>query len=88
MYGESFWSETVSILAAQIPDQPETPTTTFVDSYYFTPNPNVVVDWIAPDARGSPITGYRIYFMNYDNTTYSYEIDDCNGANPTIMANT
>lgn len=54
-YGESLWSETVTILAAQIPDAPISPATFFDE-------PNVVAYWTAPDARGSAILGYRIYF--------------------------
>jgi hypothetical protein len=57
------------------------PTTTFVD-------PNVVVDWERPNQRGSPVTGYRIYFRTSDNVTFELENDDCYGLDHTIWDNT
>lgn len=50
-------SNEVAILAAQVPDVPEAPVTSF-DANADT----VIVDWIAPNNRGSPITSYSIYF--------------------------
>lgn len=54
MYGYSIsFSNTVSILTAQVPATPQAPVTTW--------NPDdVIISWVAPDYGGSPISGYRI----------------------------
>lgn len=80
-FGESVYSASVTILAAQIPDAPLEPTTTFTE-------PNVIIDWIAPNIRGSAILGYRVYIQNSDLSTYSTEFVDCDGADATIMGDT
>jgi len=70
-YGFSVFSNTVSILAAQIPDQPfPAPTTTWIPD-------NVIVSWSIPDSGGSPITGYKVYLRQNDNVTYSTDLADC-----------
>ncbi len=51
-YGD--FSDTVSILAAQIPDAPTGVTTTFTED-------NVVINWSEPYNRGSEILGYKVY---------------------------
>ena len=53
LYGYSEFSEPVTILAAQVPATPDSPVTTWAPD-------DVVVSWVAPDAGGSPITGYII----------------------------
>ena len=54
IYGFSVFSNTVSILAAQVPDQPSpAPNTTWVPD-------NVIVSWSIPDSGGSPITGFNV----------------------------
>ena len=53
IYGDSVYSETVTVLAAQVPAQPVTPVTTWIPDI-------VVVTWVAPDDGGSPITGYKV----------------------------
>ncbi len=50
-FGYSAFSQTVSILAAEKPDTPGSPVTTFSGS-------KVTVSWTTPDAKGSPITKY------------------------------
>jgi hypothetical protein len=47
-YGLSFDSNEVFILAAQLPDVPEAPTTTISGS-------NVLIDWEMPNFQGSAI---------------------------------
>jgi len=54
-YGLSFFSNTVTILAAQVPAQPSAPTTAWSPD-------NVIVTWSAPDNGGSAITGYTVTF--------------------------
>ena len=49
--GYSPESNTVSILAAQVPDKPESPFTVIEDT-------NLRVSWLAPNNRGSVIDSY------------------------------
>ena len=53
-FGYSEFSDVVEILAAQIPDKPDAPVTTFDRT-------TVVISWTAPFEQGSAITGYRVY---------------------------
>ena len=69
-YGFSVYSNSVSILTAQVPSQPVAPTTTWSPD-------NVIVDWTAPDDGGSPITGYTISLIQSDATTYANELINC-----------
>jgi hypothetical protein len=70
IYGDSVFSETVTILAAQVPAQPVTPVTTWIPNI-------VVVTWVAPDDGGSPITGYKVTIVENDGVTYSAEQTNC-----------
>jgi hypothetical protein len=63
-YGLSDYSAELSVLAAQIPDQPSAPQTTFLDD-------RVRIDWQQPFEQGSPITGYRVLIQQVDGTTYT-----------------
>jgi len=54
-------SDVVSILAAQIPDKPTTPTTVFI-------NDDIIISWSAPESRGSPILGYLVTIKRFDET--------------------
>lgn len=64
--GYSSASNVVNILAAQVPAQPTAPTTTFngIDN-------SIVIDWVAPDDGGSPITSYVIVIRQSDGVTYT-----------------
>jgi hypothetical protein len=46
-------------LAAQIPDKPSPPVTTFLGDL-------VKVKWVKPDEKGSVILGYKVFFMESD----------------------
>lgn len=63
LMGYSFLSEIVSILAAQIPAQPQAPVTTFDSD-------NLIVSWVAPDDGGSIITSYTIYVRTSDESVF------------------
>jgi len=80
LYGFSFKSLEVSILAAQIPAVPATPVTT-----WYRESDEVVVSWVAPDNGGSPITSYTIYIRQSDGTTYTTELTYCDGSDLTIL---
>jgi hypothetical protein len=75
-------SQEIAILAAQIPDIPNAPTTTISDRW------NVVIDWTAPYNGGTPITSYTIEIRTTDAQVYAIDSTDCNGADSTIMAET
>ena len=68
-YGFSVYSNTVSILTAQVPAQPSAPTT------LWSPD-NVIVSWTAPDDGGSPITGYIVKIKQNDNL-FSTDLIHC-----------
>ena len=53
-FGYGPFSDVVLILAAQIPDQPLAPTTTFDRT-------TVLIQWTEPFNQGSEITGYEIH---------------------------
>jgi hypothetical protein len=71
IFGLSQYSNSVSILAASFPYTPSAPSTLIQ-------GPNVIVDWVAPFANGSPITRYTIKLRQSDNQTYS-EVASCDG---------
>jgi hypothetical protein len=77
----SVYSNEVSILAAQMPEKPYAPTTTVN-------GPVVDIDFEAPFDNGSPIIGYIITIRKSDNSTFETETTSCDGANPTITAQT
>lgn len=58
--GLSELSEEIAILAAQIPDMTNPPTTTISGRW------NVVIDWDAPYNGGTPITSYTIEIRTTD----------------------
>lgn len=72
-YGDSAATAPLEILAAQIPDKPD-PAVTAVDGT------DVDITWTAPGSGGSEILGYRVYIRTYDLTSYTLDLDNCNGA--------
>ena len=70
-------SNKVSILAAEKPAKPAAPTTVISGS-------NVMIDWVAPNANGSPITSYLITIKQFDGV-FTTELVGCNGASSTIV---
>ena len=83
MYGYGEFSNTVTILAAQIPAQPDAPVTTFVAA-----EDNLVITWVAPDNGGSPITSYTILIRHSDGSSFLTQLDHCDGSDATVMAET
>ena len=71
IFGFSSFSDIVQILAAQIPDKPLAPTTTFDRT-------TVKITWAAPFEQGSPITGYQVFIKTSDSVTYYEDLTDCN----------
>ena len=58
-FSYSEYSTPISVLAAEKPAKPATPTTSIDGD-------NVLIDWTAPDNMGSAITGYIIEVMHSD----------------------
>ena len=67
------------ILAAQIPDQPAAPVTTFNRD-------SIAITWVEPYTGGSAITSYKIYIRESDNIAYSLELHDCDGGVASIWS--
>jgi hypothetical protein len=77
IYGFSIFSDTVSILAAQVPAQPQPPLTVWLPD-------DVIISWVAPDDGGSPILKYTIMIRQSDGVTYTVEPANCDGSKPAI----
>ena len=81
IYGYSaLYSNTVTILAAQIPAIPDAPTTEFVAV-----DDTIKVTWVAPDDGGSPITGYTVVFRHSDGVSVSTQLDHCDASQSEIF---
>lgn len=52
-YGYSEFSNTLTVSASEVPEQPAAPTTTWLPD-------DIVISWTTPDDNGSPIIGYTI----------------------------
>jgi len=80
--GSSDYSSPISILAAQQPDKPATPTTTVSDA-------NVVITWTAPPSGGSDITGYTVTIKTTEpNAEFKQQLVNCDGSKPAIRTAT
>lgn len=79
-YGYSLDSVETLVLAAQIPNVPAAPTTSIVDF-------DVLIDWSAPDEKGSEILGYQIFIQQNDGA-FSIEQTNCDGSEPDIITTT
>jgi hypothetical protein len=70
----------ISVLAAQKPDMPATPTTSI------TGGTNVLVSWMEPYDGASPIISYSITFRHADEVSYSVELSNCDGSDSQILS--
>lgn len=77
--GYGAFSNEVSILAAQAPDQVQAPTTAWIPDY-------VVVTWTQPESNGAEITSYTIWLRSVDLSAYYVNTAYCDGSDPTIFA--
>lgn len=73
------YSNTVTILAAQIPAVPVAPVTTWSPD-------DVIITWVAPDNGGSAITSYTITIRESDLTTFTEDSVNCDGTNSGIVS--
>lgn len=51
------YSDSVTIVAAKVPDQPDAPVTAIN-------NINVRISWVDPHMNSSPVSSYRIFIAN------------------------
>jgi hypothetical protein len=79
-YGYSAYSNTLSLLAAHIPEIP-TGVTTQIDGS------RVKVSWTLPSDNGSPITAYKVYVKEIGTTTFTQENSDCDGTQSSVISN-
>jgi hypothetical protein len=79
-YGYSAYSNTVTLLAAYIPEIP-TSVTTEIDGS------QVKVLWSLPSDNGSPITAYKVYIKEIGTETYTLENTDCDGTQASVISN-
>ena len=68
----------MNILAAQVPETPDAPTTNVVGD-------DVQINWVAPDDMGSPINDYKIRIVGQDGEDYLYNQDLCANTNPLYL---
>jgi hypothetical protein len=77
--GFSAYSEVLPILAAQIPGTPSAPSTTNLGK-------NIQISWSPPDDGGTIITAYTIHIRNVDGSDFAIDTTNCDGSDPTIVA--
>ena len=75
-YGEI--SNTLSVLAAQPPSQPDPPQTVWTHDM-------VHILWTEPATNGAAISSYTIYIRTSDEITYATELTMCDGSNQDII---
>ena len=71
--GYSLYSEVLTILCAQPPDQIDPPTTVESSS-------QVILTWDAPWNGGAQITAYQVKFLQSDDSTYTESTSLCDGS--------
>lgn len=80
-WGWGDYSSTFSILAATVPDQVATVTTSIE-----TTTEGVQVTWVAPSDNGAAITAYLVEFSDLETTeVWSTELTHCDGSNSTVI---
>lgn len=77
--GYSAYSQELSVLVAQEPDQPQAPITSIVGD-------KVKIQWVVPYDGSSAITSYNIVIRESDGVTFTEDSVNCNGADATVIA--
>ena len=77
MYGAN--STATSILAAIMPSTPSAPVTSFSPD-------SVTIKWTAPASNGAAITAYIIQVRISDLTTFTTDLNNCNGTSASVVA--
>jgi hypothetical protein len=79
-FGFSEYSDTITILCAAAPEQPDVPVSSVFENM-------VNFDWDTPVNNGKQITGYNIYFRQSDDI-YSKQLMYCDGSDLTVISET
>ena len=77
LVGYSLESSPISVLAAQVPNKPESPKTSISGDF-------VVIEWTQPFDGAAPITAYKIRIGQQGNTVFTEDKVSCDGSNPAI----
>jgi len=78
LVGYSDYSLPIQVLAAQVPNKPDSPKTTISGNF-------VAITWTQPFDGASPITSYTIRIRQGDNTVFTAEPNSCDGTNPAVV---
>jgi hypothetical protein len=73
-------SAEVIILAASPPSKPAAPVTTWSDA-----TNSVTVSWTEPETNGANVLSYIVKVRESDNTSFSQELNGCDGSNQAII---
>jgi hypothetical protein len=76
-YGTSDATEVLSLLCAFVPDAPPQPDSAISGDL-------VTVTWLDPAENGSPITGYKLYFLAHSGE-YVEESAECLGSTEFVL---
>lgn len=79
MFGWGTPSPVFAIKAAREPGVPDAPTTS-IDPI----TGGIAISWVAPDARGDPITAYKIEIANKAGNAWLTDVQ-CNGASQSVV---
>lgn len=45
---------------------------------------NIIIEWVAPDSNGSPITSYTVLIGKAD-LTFAVDLDNCDGSSSSVI---
>ena len=76
--GYSAYTAEKSLLAAQVPGQPPTPSTSISDN-------DVMITWTVTDDGSAQIVGYLVKIRQYDGVTFTEDSINCDGTNNAII---
>jgi len=79
-YGYSVFSDTITLLAAYIPEVPTSVSTEMVGD-------QVKVSWTVASDNGSPITEIKLFFKEIGSGAYTHRSAMCDGTQASVIAN-
>jgi hypothetical protein len=80
LWGYGDYSSTVALVASAAPDQVDTAATSIDSS-----TGDLVISWVAPDDRGSPITAYQIEIRDKAGSSWA-EDASCDGSSASVVS--
>lgn len=79
IYGESEFTDAITVLSAETPYQPDPPVTT-------SNGLDILISWSAPNSGGSPITSYKVLLKSWDGS-FNEETAHCDASQEDIFKN-